>query len=414
MNPKPAKISVNGIVLDVPDRPIAVICIDGCADEYLSVSMAQDRMPHVQRMAAKGYRGMVRAALPSFTNVNNCAIVTGTPPNQTGIAGNYILDPETGEEVMTNSSKFLRNESILAAASQAGRKVAMVTAKDKLRELLSKNMDGIVFSAEKADEVTEKVNGILDVVGRVGPTPLIYSAEASLYVLRAGVKLLEQGRADFLYLSLTDYMQHKFPPEAPESLDFYAAIDEEIGRLIEQGAIVGATADHGMNAKCRADGSINVIYLETELEKQFGPGYRVICPITDPYVVHHGALGGAVNVYLPKGAEGSAIRRWIFDLPGVAEVHDREAAASKLELPADRIGDLFVMSTRDAVIGRTPEHHDLSKLDGSLRSHGGRYEEMVPMLLSESLNDRYQAKAAGDPRNFEIFEFVCNGTRSNN
>ena len=315
---------------------------------------------------------------------------------------------------MRKSRSRLATFSILAAASQAGRKVAMVTAKDKLRELLSKNMDGIVFSAEKADEVTEKVNGILDVVGRGGPTPLIYSAEASLYVLRAGVKLLEQGRADFLYLSLTDYMQHKFPPEAPESLDFYAAIDEEIGRLIEQGAIVGATADHGMNAKCRADGSINVIYLETELEKQFGPGYRVICPITDPYVVHHGALGGAVNVYLPKGAEGSAIRRWIFDLPGVAEVHDREAAASKLELPADRIGDLFVMSTRDAVIGRTPEHHDLSKLDGSLRSHGGRYEEMVPMLLSESLNDRYQAKAAGDPRNFEIFEFVCNGTRSNN
>ncbi|AWT60074.1 MAG: Phosphonoacetate hydrolase [Candidatus Moanabacter tarae] len=414
MNPNPAKISVNDIVLDVPDRPIAVICIDGCADEYLSVSMAQDRMPHLQRMAAEGYRGMVRAALPSFTNVNNCAIVTGTPPNQTGIAGNYILDPETGEEVMTNSSKFLRNESILAAASQAGRKVAMVTAKDKLRELLSKNMDGIAFSAEKADEVTEKVNGILDAVVRIGPTPPIYSAEASLYVLRAGVKLLQQGRADFLYLSLTDYMQHKFPPEAPESLDFYAAIDEEIGRLIELGAIVGATADHGMNAKCRADGSINVIYLETELEKQFGPGYRVICPITDPYVVHHGALGGAVNVYLPKGVEGSAIGRWIFDLPGVAEVHDREAAASKLELPADRIGDLFVMSTRDAVIGRTPEHHDLSKLDGSLRSHGGRYEEMVPMLLSEPLNDRYQAKAAGDPRNFEIFDFVCNGTRPNN
>lgn len=414
LRPHGAKIFVNGVNLSLPDRPLAVICIDGCGDEYLSVSIAQGRMPHVQRMAALGYRGMVRAALPTFTNVNNCAIVTGVPPTHTGIAGNYILDPETGQEVMTNSSRFLRNETILAAASQAGRKVAMVTAKDKLRELLSKNMHGIAFSAEKADEVTEEVHGIADVEGLVGPKPSIYSGEASLYTLRAGVKLLEVGRADFLYLSLTDYMQHKFAPEAPESLDFYAGIDDSIGRLIELGAVVGATADHGMNAKVRADGSINVIYLETELKAQFDPGCRVICPITDPYVVHHGALGSAVNVYLPKGVDQSAVADWILDHPGVTEVYARETAARKLELPSEGIGDLFVLSGRNAVLGRSPEYHDLSKLDGSLRSHGGRYEEMVPMLLSEPLNDEYRAKAAADPRNFEIFDFVCNGVGPQN
>jgi aspartokinase len=109
-----------------------VVCIDGCADEYLSTSMAHNRMPHITRLARSGYRGLVRSALPSFTNVNNCCIVTGTSPRQTGICGNYILDPETGQEVMTNSSHFLRNETILAAAAHSGRKVAMVTAKDKL------------------------------------------------------------------------------------------------------------------------------------------------------------------------------------------------------------------------------------------------------------------------------------------
>jgi phosphonoacetate hydrolase len=360
-------------------------------------------------MATAGYRGMVRGALPSFTNVNNCAIVTGTPPSDTGIGGNYILDPETGEEVMTNSSKYLRNETILAAASRAGRKVAMVTAKDKLRELLSVNMQGIAFSAERAHEATDEINGIAAVESLVGPKPSIYSAEASLYVLRAGVKLLERQLADFLYLSLTDYMQHTFSPETKESLEFHAAMDDEIGKLLGLGAVVGATADHGMNAKCKPDGSPNVIFLETELTEQFGPGHHVICPITDPYVVHHGALGSAVTVYLPKGADRWAIARWILARPGITEVHDRESAASKIELPADRIGDLFVFSGRNVVIGRTPIHHDLSKLEGSLRSHGGRYEEMVPMLLSEPLNDEYRAKASEDPRNFDIFDFVCNG-----
>jgi len=407
--PLSVDISVNGLTFHLPNRPIAVICIDGCGDEYLSTSIAQGRMPNVEKMALKGYRGMVRGALPSFTNVNNCAIVTGTPPSKTGIAGNYILDPETGEEVMTNSSKFLKNETILAAAANAGRKVAMVTAKDKLRELLSKNMDGIAFSAEKANEATMDVNGIDNLEDLVGPTPSVYSADASLYVLRAGVKLLEAGRSDFLYLSLTDYMQHKFAPEAPESLEFYSAMDDEIGKLMELGAIVAATADHGMNAKCLPDGTANVIYLETLLQEKFGKGCRVICPITDPYVVHHGALGAAVNVYLSDELNREEIGRWIMNLPGVTEVHDREMAAHKIEMPAESIGDLFVMCARNAVLGRSPEHHDLSALEGTLRSHGGRYEEMVPLLLSEPLNDEYRAKSAGDPRNFDIFEFACNG-----
>lgn len=412
MDVRSVKLDVNDRTYSVPDRPVAVICIDGCGDEYLSTSIARGRMPHVARCAERGYRGFVRGALPSFTNVNNCAIVTGTPPIQTGIAGNYILDPDTGEEVMTNSSKYLRKPTILAAAARAGRRVAMVTAKDKLRELLSPDLDGIAFSAEKADEAVPEVHGIGDVEQLVGPKPAIYSAEASLYVMRAGVRLLEAGQADFLYLSLTDFMQHKFAPHEPESLDFYAALDEQIGRLLELGAIVAATADHGMNAKCHPDGSINVVYLETELAKKYGPGCRVICPITDPYVVHHGALGSAVTVYLRDGLDAGEVGQWLLQLPAISEVLDRDGAVCKLELPADRIGDLFVLAGRNAVIGRTPEHHDLTKLDGYLRSHGGRYEEMVPLIVSEPLNEEYLQLASCDPRNFDVFAFACNGTSS--
>jgi phosphonoacetate hydrolase len=406
--------SVNGHTYRPPARPIVVVCLDGCADEYLDAALAHGRMPHVARMARVGYRGLVRGALPSFTNVNNCAVVTGTPPCETGIGGNYILDQTTGEEVMTNSSKYLRNDTILAAAARAGRKVAMVTAKDKLRELLARGLHGISFSSEKAGQCTQAVHGIdADrVLVLAGPVPPIYSAEASLYVLRAGVALLREGLADFCYLTTTDYIQHKHAPAEPEALDFCAGLDREIGRLLDLGAVVGITADHGMNGKCDARGNPRVIHLETLLTERFGPGFRVICPITDPYVAHHGALGSAVTVYLPRGADPLAVARWVLELDGVTEVHDRESAARKLELPADRIGDLFVLSGRDWVIGRTPTHHDLSQLGGRpLRSHGGRYEEMVPLLLSEPLRGEYLARAAGDPRNFDVFDFTCNGAR---
>jgi phosphonoacetate hydrolase len=402
--------TVNGRTYHPPARPIVVICLDGSADEYLDCALARGRMPHLLKMVVEGYRGRARGALPSFTNVNNASIVTGTPPSVHGISGNFFLDPESGEEVMMNSARYLRAETILAAAARAGRAVAMVTAKEKLRDILSHDLKGIAFSSEKANQAQESTHGITDVEALVGrPTPPIYSPEASLFVLQAGVALLAAGRADFLYLSLTDYMQHKYAPETPEALDFYAAIDAELGRLLEQGAILGLTADHGMNAKQTLSGQPNVLYLEDLIVAEFGPDARVILPITDPYVLHHGALGSFAVVHLPA-AQIAPVAQWLMQREGITEVYDRATAMRKLELPEDRIGDLVVMSGRNVVLGRTPAYHDLSLVAEGLRSHGGRYEEMVPLVLSEPLHRDYAARAAGDPRNFDIFDFTVNGS----
>lgn len=403
--------SVNGRAYDPPASPVVVVCIDGCADEYLSTSLSKGCMPNLARILARGgYRGMVRGALPSFTNVNNASIATGVPPAVHGIVGNFFLDPDTGEEVMMNSAAYLRAGTILAAAARAGRKVAMVTAKEKLRDLLSHELEGIAFSAEMANRAREETHGISDVEDLVGePTPPIYSADASLFVLRAGVALLEEGAADFCYLSLTDYMQHKYAPDEEPSLNFYRALDAELGRLVELDAVAALTADHGMNAKQRPDGEPNVIYLEGILAKQVGEGVRVILPITDPYVLHHGALGSFAVVHLPDGVDAADVVRTIMQIDGITEVYDRETAARKLELPADRIGDLVVLSGRDVALGRTPEHHDLSAVKEGLRSHGGRYEEMVPLITSAPLTAEYARKAAADPRNFDVFDFVVNG-----
>ncbi len=417
-NPAAVSFSLNGRTYDVPARPIAVICLDGSADEYLDVALSRGRMPNLHRIAREGYRGFARGAMPSFTNVNNSSIVTGVPPSVHGIGGNFFYDTASGREVMMNSASFLRAETIFPSAQRAGRKVAVVTAKEKLRDIFASgliSLGGIAFSSEKANQAQVATHGIEAVEALVGPTPPIYSGSASVYVLRAGVKLLEAGRADFLYLSTTDFMQHKYAPEAPAVVDFYAELDDAIGDLLGMGAVVGITADHGMNAKQKADGSPNVIYLETELTKQFGEGFRVILPITDPYVVHHGALGSFAQVHLPEALAATAggvqqILDWLLVQPGVTEALPRATAARLMELPPDRMGDLVVCSGRNVVLGRTPEHHDLKALEGGLRSHGGRYEEMVPFLVSEPLQPSYLTRAQGDPRNFDIFDFTCNGT----
>ena len=406
-----SSFSVNGIEYKPAAKPVVVICIDGSADEYIDVTMGHDRMPNLKRMSQKGYRGMVRGALPSFTNVNNSSIVTGVTPAVHGISGNFFYDEKKDEEVMMNSSEYLRSETILAAASNAGRKVAVVTAKEKLRDILSFKMTGIAISAEKANQAKKETHGIDNAEKIIGyKTPAIYSGDASLFVLRAGVAFIEQGLADFLYLSLTDYMQHTYSPEAEESLAFYEAMDKEFGRLAALGAIVGATADHGMNAKVKKDGSPNVLFVEDMLSEKFGDHFRVICPITDPYVKHHGALGSYVVVHVSDKSIVNDVKNWLQVQDGITEVYDKTTAVKLLEQPEDRIGDLVVMSGRDVVVGRRPKYHDLSALDGTLRSHGGRYEEMVPMIISHPLNDAYKRKASMDPRNFEIFDFTINGT----
>ncbi len=409
-----AAFVVNHRTYDPPAKPVVVICLDGSADEYLDCALARGRMPNLLRMSVNGWRGLARAAMPTFTNVNNSSIVTGKPPSVHGIGGNFFFDTTSGEEVMMNSAKFLRADTLFPHAQRAGRKVAVVTAKEKLRDIFASGLigeGGIAFSSEKARHAATATHGIDDVEALAGPTPEIYSGDASIYVLKAGVALIETGKADFLYLSTTDYMQHKHAPEEPEALDFYAAIDAELGRLLALGAVIGLTADHGMNAKQQADGSPNVIYLESELEAKFGEGFRVILPITDPYVAHHGALGSFAQVHLPPGMEAKAVRDWLLQRAGITECHERTIAARLMELPEDRMGDLVVASARNVVLGRTPAYHDLSALAGRLRSHGGRYEEMVPLIFSEPLNAAYATMAAGDVRNFDIFELACNGMK---
>ena len=408
--------SVNGRSYQPPARPVVVLCLDGSADEYLDAAIARGRMPNLQRLSVSGYRGLARGAMPSFTNVNNSSIVTGVPPSVHGIGGNYFYDAAAGREVMMNSAQFLRCETIFPAAARAGRKVAVVTAKEKLRDIFASGLieqGGIAFSSERANQAKKNTHGIDNAEKLVGrPTPPIYSAEASLYVLRAGVALVQNGMADFLYLSTTDYLQHKYAPTSPAVVEFYAGVDAEIGRLLELGAVAGITADHGMNAKQKPDGTPNVIYLESELVKKFGEGFRVILPITDPYMVHHGGLGSFAVVHLPphlSARQKFNILYFLNHLAGITEVYGRNAA-EKLELPADRLGDIVVISGRDTALGRTPEHHDLKALEDGLRSHGGRYEEMVPLILSEPLKPEYAARAGGDPRNFDIFDFTVNGT----
>ena len=407
----PTDVTVNGRTYRWMDRPLVVVCVDGCQYEYITAAVAAGAAPYLGRLlAGAGTSFVADCVMPSFTNPNNLSIVTGVPPAVHGICGNYFFDPERGEEVMMNDPRHLRAGTILAAFSAAGATVAVITAKDKLRKLLGHQMKGICFSSEYADKVTLAENGISNVVELVGmPVPSVYSAALSEFVFVAGVKLLERERPDLMYLSTTDYIQHKAAPGTQQANDFYAMMDRNLARLDELKATLVLTADHGMNAKHGADGQPNVIYLQDTLDGWLGAGKaRVILPITDPYVVHHGALGSFALVYVPAAAANGELGQRIAALPGIETVLTRAQAATQFELPADRIGDLVIVSQRDTVIGTSRNRHDLSGLDVPLRSHGGTSEQKVPLLVNRRVGEQPGTRRW---RNFDAFDLGLNLSR---
>ena len=370
-----------------------VICLDGCEPEYLDIAISEGLMPNLQRIRKEGTDALAHSVIPSFTNPNNMSIATGRPPSVHGICGNFLFDPETGEEVMMNDVRFLRAPTLFSKYYEGGSRVAVVTAKDKLRALLGAGLEfgedrAICFSSEKADLATKADNGIHNASEWLGrPVPEVYSADLSEFVLAAGVKILKEWSPNVMYLSTTDYVQHKFAPNQQGAKDFYSMADKYIGELDALGAALVITADHGMKPKHDANGKPSVIYVQDILDQWLGQAKaRVILPITDPYVVHHGALGSFATAYLPAEVDINEITEKLSNLEGILLVINKSEAVKRFELPPDRIGDIVIISTENMTLGTSVDRHDLEALKEPLRSHGGLTEQEVPFIVNRNID----------------------------
>ncbi|MBX2883339.1 MAG: phosphonoacetate hydrolase [Granulosicoccus sp.] len=411
-------VSVNERSYLWPSSPVVVVCIDGSEPAYIEQAVEAGVMPWTKQLIEQSGSDLRSdCVIPSFTNPNNLSIVTGVAPVVHGICGNFYYDRENDVEVMMNDPSLLRTPTIFKAFQQQGAKIAIVTAKDKLRRLLGNELEiggengAICFSSEKSDEATLAENGIENVVDMVGmPVPSVYSAELSEFIFAAGVKLMESVRPDIMYLSTTDYIQHKFAPGSEGANAFYAMMDRYWSQLDAMGAIIGMTADHGMNAKHNEAGAPNVIYLQDRIDQLLGMGKsRVILPITDPYVVHHGALGSYATIYIESDIDQENLIQQLKEIDGVESVYSNEEGCREFELANDRMGDIIVVSTIHTVLGTSAERHDLSGLEVPLRSHGGVSEQTVPLLFNRPVHGLENRTRL---RNFDVFDIALNHTHA--
>jgi phosphonoacetate hydrolase len=379
---------VNGRLYRAPRERTAVVCLDGVDPRYLEDAFARRLTPRLAELAYLEAKSQV----PSFTNPNNLSIVTGLPPAGHGLPGNHYLD-ESGEEVQLDRPELLRAPSIHSVLAAEGVPVLAVTTKEKLRRLLAAGGVPCV-SAENAD--TQTLVGVEGpVAGLVGrPKPGIYDWDCSHYALELGLALADRLGTGLLYVSLTDAVQHAAAPGDDLSDRYLARLDELVGAYLDAGWRLGLVADHGMNPKP------SIRYLAETLDIAGIRTARVVLPITDPYVAHHAALGSACWVHT-AAEEVEPARVVLEEVRGVEEVLTRAQAAASLSLPPDRIGDLIVLGDEQTVFGKRRDDHDLSALRGPLRSHGGRHEQAVPVLLSEA-----PRAALSSPTNADVHALV--------
>ena len=403
------EVEANGRIYNPASNCAVVICLDGCEPEYLDIAISEGLMPNLKRIRAEGTDALAHSVIPSFTNPNNMSIATGRPPAVHGICGNFLFDPDTGEEVMMNDVRFLRAPTLFSKYYEAGSRVAVVTAKDKLRALLGDGLKfdegrAICFSSEKADQATKGDNGIQNASEWLGrPVPEVYSADLSEFVLAAGVKILKEWSPNVMYLSTTDYIQHKFAPNQQGAKDFYTMADAYIGELDALGAALVVTADHGMKPKHNANGEPSVVYVQDLLDQWLGEAKaRVILPITDPYVVHHGALGSFATAYLPAEVDTAGITEKLSNIEGILLVINKSEAVKRFDLPPDRIGDIVIISTENMTLGTSVDRHDLEALKEPLRSHGGLTEQEVPFIV----NRKIDLPEVPNLRNYDAFFYA--------
>ena len=403
------EVEANGRTYNPASNCAVVICLDGCEPEYLDIAISEGLMPNLKRIRAEGTDALAHSVIPSFTNPNNMSIATGRPPAIHGICGNFLFDPDTGEEVMMNDVRFLRAPTLFSKYYEAGSRVAVVTAKDKLRALLGDGLKfdegrAICFSSEKADQATKGDNGIQNASEWLGrPVPQVYSADLSEFVLAAGVKILKEWSPNVMYLSTTDYIQHKFAPNQQGAKDFYIMADAYIGELDALGAALVVTADHGMKPKHDANGEPMVVYVQDLLDQWLGEAKaRVILPITDPYVVHHGALGSFATAYLPAEVDTVEITEKLSNIEGILLVINKSEAVKRFDLPPDRIGDIVIISTENMTLGTSVDRHDLEALKEPLRSHGGLTEQEVPFIV----NRKIDLPEVPNLRNYDAFFYA--------
>lgn len=366
---------------------VIVIMIDGFGDDYYHNS----DMPFLNTMAKNGIYKVVPSLMPSVTNLNNAAIITGQYPEKNGISGNSFINPANGKEEYTEDPSLLWVPTLFERAQKKGVRSILFSVKTKTVQLLSKGTDEAVARDIPGDKW----------VKLLGTPPDVYSREVNYWMMDAALYSLKHDKKlGLVFIHTTDYPMHTWAPERIESKEHLHRIDQYLQKLhlAAPDAAILITADHNVHHKTFA----------WDIEKALtarGVAIKMsINPEKDKYIKHHLGLGGTEYVYLNSPDDADKVGKAILSLKGVEEVITREEAVKRYHLPGDRIGDLLVLGDKNTVFGKLDDGESRT-LPDNYRTHGSKYEAEVPVFI---YNAKKAPPAAYFTHNFKLAAWLYN------
>jgi predicted AlkP superfamily pyrophosphatase or phosphodiesterase len=219
--------------LDAPY--VVLLSLDGFRHDYL------DRYPTpaLQRMAREGVRAeRMIPAFPTKTFPTHFTIATGLHAENHGLVGNRFWAPdkgatyEVGERAVVEDGSWYRGEPIWVTAERQGMRTA-----------------SYFFVGSEAD-----VGGVRPTYWKRYDGSVPNAARVDTVLSWLALPDAQRPHMITLYFSDLDDVGHEFGPESPEVGAAVAAVDEQIGRLLDgvaalphgDSVYVIVVSDHGM------------------------------------------------------------------------------------------------------------------------------------------------------------------------
>ena len=204
-----------------------------------------------------------------------------------------------------------------------------------------------------------------------------------------------------MYLSTTDYVQHKYAPGTPGPTRFYAMMDRYLAQLDAMGAAIALTADHGMNAqdaRPTARPTSSTCRIARRLARR---GQRARDPADHRSLRRAPRRARLLRDDLPADeararARSRARSRALRGHRGRARAARRPLP--RFELPPDRMGDLVVVSTRTSCSARARRATTCRASTCRCARTAASPSRRVPLLFNRRVDRPRQPTAAAQLR----------------
>lgn len=342
---------------------VVIIVLDALSSSYLSQLGTNSKLAKIAKDGACVFDA--QCVYPSHTLTNHTTIMTGVSSGAHGIIGNVRLAEDGITSIKSKEPEMIQVETIFELAKAQGLKTAVVSGKNNLVTLFSKDCDIGTSNVRPLDYLGEAP--ILD-EAETNEEYYEMNLELADWVFDSLYTVLEKESPDLTLVNIqsTDYIGHRFGPNSDEMKTCLKRTDKALGKFYDKmeksGMLENTTliivADHGMT---ESDSAINL---------------NVLTMMNFPEAA--AAIDGRTGYIWLNGTDEAAVIDFFSSMEGVAEIFSSDSErAAELRVASEDGPDLILNSEPGYVFLPQPMIAEYRGQHGSPDSS----DMIIPMIL---------------------------------